>query len=84
MTWRNQLILNLLTIKAAPENNENAIDSKWSNEQEEDEDDIAKANFIESLQKQTDDEIFSKKVTLGLFNDYSVVPNEHKKLSRSN
>ena len=29
----------------------------------EDEEDIALANLIESLQKQTDEEIFSKKVT---------------------
>ena len=30
---------------------------------EEDEEDIALANFIESLQKQTDEETFPKKVT---------------------
>ena len=45
--------------------------------QEEDEEDIAKANFIESLQKQTDEEIFQKK-TKGLIDDYGIVPNEHK------
>ena len=42
-------------------NDENAIDFKWSDVQEEDEEGIALANFIESLQKQTDQEIFTKK-----------------------
>ena len=46
--------------KTDPYNDENAIDSKWSDVQEEDEEDIAMANFIESLQKQTYEEIFSK------------------------
>ena len=34
---------------------------RWLDVQEEDEEDIALANFIESLQKQTDEENFSKK-----------------------
>ena len=46
--------------KADPYNDENAIDFKWSDLQEEDEEDIALTNFIR-LQKQTDMEIFSKK-----------------------
>ena len=45
-----------------PYNDENAIDSKWSNLTEEDEEDIALANFIESLnKKQTDEKFFPKK-----------------------
>ena len=43
------------------DNNENAIDFRWSDVKEEDEEDIALANFIESLQKQTDEENFLKK-----------------------
>ena len=35
-------------------NEENVIDVKWSDVQEEDEEDIAKTNFIDSSQKQTD------------------------------
>ena len=46
--------------KTDPYNDENSIDSKWSDLTEEDEEDIALANLIESLQKQTDEEIFSK------------------------
>ena len=49
--------------KTVPYNNENSIDSKWSDLTEEDEEDIAKANFIESLNKVKWWEIFSKKVT---------------------
>ena len=45
---------------------------------EKDEEDIAKAHFIESLQIQTDQEIFSKKVTRWLFDDCGIVPNEKK------
>ena len=41
--------------KGDSENNENAIFFKWSDVQEEDEEDIIKVNFIESLQKQTDE-----------------------------
>ena len=44
--------------------------------QEEDEEDIALAYFIESLQKQTDKEDFQKKVTIWLFEDCGIVPNE--------
>ena len=40
--------------KADIYNDENAIDFKWSDVQEEDEQDIALANLIKSLQKQTD------------------------------
>ena len=41
--------------KTDPNNDENAIDFKWSDtKEEEDEEDIALANFIKSLQKQTD------------------------------
>ena len=39
----------------------NAIDFKWSDVKEEHEEDIALANFIENLQKQTDEENFLKK-----------------------
>ena len=46
--------------KTDPYNNENAIDFRLSDVQEEDEEDIVLANFIESLQKQTDEEIFQK------------------------
>ena len=42
-------------------NDENSIDSKWSDLTEKDEEDIALANFIESLQKQTDERNFQKK-----------------------
>ena len=48
--------------KTDPYNDENSIDSKWSDLTEEDEEDIALAKFIESLKKkQTDEEIFPKK-----------------------
>ena len=39
-------------------NDENAIDFKWSDVKEEDEEDNPLIKFIESLQKQTDEEIF--------------------------
>ena len=42
------------------------------------EENIALANFIESLQKQTDEEIFSIKVNGWLFDDCDIVPNEKK------
>ena len=42
-----------------PYNDENAIKFRLSDVKEEDEEDIALANFIESLQNQTDDEIFT-------------------------
>ena len=41
-------------------NDENAIDFRWSGVHE-DEEDTALANFIENLQKQTDEKIFTKK-----------------------
>ena len=44
--------------KSGPYNDENAIDFRWSEVKEEDEEDIALANFIESLQKQTNKENF--------------------------
>ena len=47
--------------KSGPFNDENAIDFRWSDVKEEDEEDVNKANFIESLQKQTDKENFPKK-----------------------
>ena len=53
-----------MNIKKDPENDEIVIDFKWSvvqEEEEEDEKNIASTNFIESLQKQADDEIFPKK-----------------------
>ena len=46
--------------KTDPYNDENFIDSKWSDLTEEDEEDIVLANFIESLQKQTDEKFFQK------------------------
>ena len=46
--------------KTEPYNFENAIDFKWSDVKE-DEKDIALANFIESLQKQANEENFFKK-----------------------
>ena len=46
---RNQLILSLLIKKTNPYNDENSIDSKWSDLTEEDEEGVALANFIESL-----------------------------------
>ena len=59
---RNQLILSLLIKKTDPYNDENVIDSKWSDLTEEDEEDIALTNFIESLKKkQTDEKFFPKK-----------------------
>ena len=47
--------------KTDPYNDENAIDSKWPDLTEEDEEDIALANFIESLNKANWWENFSKK-----------------------
>ena len=55
-------MLSLLSKKTDPYNYENGIDFKWTDVKEEDED-IALVSFIEGLQKQTDEEIFSKKVT---------------------
>ena len=44
--------------KTDPYNDENAIDFRWSDVKEENEIDIALTSFIESLQKQTDEENF--------------------------
>ena len=55
--------IDLTEQKTDPYNDENVIDFKWSNVKEEDEEDIALANFIESLKKKVNwQEIFSKKV----------------------
>ena len=43
------------------ENEENVIDFRLLNVQEEDEEEITKANFIETLQRQTDEENIPKK-----------------------
>ena len=59
MKRRNQLILSLPR-KSWSWNDVNAINFRWSGVQEEDEEDIALANFIESLQKQKDEENFPK------------------------
>ena len=69
---RCQLILSLLK-KSGPNNDENAIDFKWSDVKEEDEEDFTKANFIESLQKQTDKQNFQKEL-----DDCGIVPNKKK------
>ena len=53
--------IDLTEQKTGPYNDVNAIDSKWSDLTEEDEEDIALASFIESLQKQTNEENFPKK-----------------------
>ena len=53
--------MSLLIKKTDPYNNENSIESKWSDVTEEDEEDIALANFIESLKKkQADEKLFQK------------------------
>ena len=46
---------------------------------EENEEDISKANLIESLQKQIDKDIFPKRVTGGLFDYCSIEPKEESK-----
>ena len=52
--------------------------------QGEDEEDIAKANLIENLQKQAAEEIFPKRVTGGLFDYYNIVLKEkEQKIRRS-
>ena len=59
--WRGEgtIDLKFAKQKADPEMMINAIDFKWSDVKEREED-VALANFIESLQKQTDEEIFKK------------------------
>ena len=51
------------------------INFKWSDVKGESEEDIAKANLIESLQKQADDDFF-KKFTWGLLEYYGIVPKD--------
>ena len=50
MKIRSELILWAYWAKSNPYKYENAINFRWSNVQEEDEEEIALANFIESLQ----------------------------------
>ena len=62
MKKRRSLLILILLIKKDPYNDKNSIDSKWSDLTEEDEEDIALANFIESLKKkQTNEKNFLKK-----------------------
>ena len=49
---------------------------------QEDEEDIAKAKLIESLQKQADELFFPIIVTGGLFDYYGIVPKEKKIILR--
>ena len=65
--------------KSDPYNDENAINFRWSDVEEENEEDIALANFIESLQKKTDEEIFHKSNLMIFFDDFCIVLNEKKK-----
>ena len=60
MKRRSHLILRLLN-KKNPDYDEIIIDFRWSDVQEDDEEDIVLANFFESLQKQTHEEVFQKK-----------------------
>ena len=55
--------------KADPENDENAFDFRWSDIEEED---ITKANLIESLQKQVNEENFPERATGGLLDYYGI------------
>ena len=66
-------------------NPENAIDFRWSDIRREDEKANAKANMIESLQKQADEENFPKRVTGDLFDYYGIAHWEKKtnKIRRS-
>ena len=72
---KEQIDIEFSNKNADPENNENAIDFRWSGAQEEDSRDIASANFIESFQKQADYEIFTK-ITGGLFDYYYIISKE--------
>ena len=66
--------------KADPYYNvEYAFDFKCSGEQEEDEEDIALAYFIEYYKSKLIRDFFIKKITGWLFNDCGIVPNEIKK-----
>ena len=58
---REPINIDLTEQKTDPYNDEIAIDFKWSDVKEKDEEDIALTNFIENLQKQTDEEFFSEK-----------------------
>ena len=60
MKRRSILILSLLSKKTDPKNNEYTFDFRWTNGQQEDEEDIVKENFIDSLQKKTDEEELKK------------------------
>ena len=53
--------IELTVQKADPENDENEIEFRLSSVHGEDEQDIVKANYIESIQKQTDEENFTKR-----------------------
>ena len=64
--------------KANAQNDENVINFRWLDIRVEDEEDIAKANMIESLWKQDDEEIFLKRITGGLFNYYGIGAKEEK------
>ena len=57
---KRSINIKLTEQKSNTYNYENAIDLKLSDAQEEDKEDIALANFNESLQKQTDEENFQK------------------------
>ena len=57
---KNPINIELTEQKSDLYNDENAIDYKLLGVQEEDEEDIALANFIESFQKQTNKENFQK------------------------
>ena len=46
---KESINIELTDQKTVPYNDENSIDSKWSDSTEEDEEDIALVNFIESL-----------------------------------
>ena len=57
---REPINIELTEQKTDPYNDENAIYLKWPGVKEEDDEDIALVNFIENLQKQTDEENFPK------------------------
>ena len=71
---RNQLILNLLNKKQILIMMKMQLNLDNQMKKEEDEENIALANFIESLQKQTDEKNFLKKY----LDDCSIVHNEKK------
>ena len=61
--------------KADPENDENAIDFRWSDVQEEDEVDIDKATLLRAYKSKLMRQIF-KKWNWGLFDDFGIVTEE--------